>query len=89
MAQDPTRRAPDQERQGRLLDPDSHHDQDALQAAEILCTLQLRGREVLLDVHRGGLDQAAWPEYIGRRGGGRHRYDERKRQPRTPHLPTL
>jgi hypothetical protein len=42
-----------------------------------------------LDVDRGRLDQAAWPEYEGRHSGGRRRYDERKRQPRTPHLSTL
>ena len=61
-----------------------------LDAAKILGPVELKMCEVLFGLNRGGLDQAAArPEQVRRHSGGGHRDDERKRQPRTPHLPTL
>ena len=61
-----------------------------LEAAKILSPFELKGREVLCYVDRGGLDQAAaWPEQESRGSRGGHRHRDRKRQPRTPHHSTL
>jgi hypothetical protein len=89
-AEQAPRRAPDEHAQRAQLHTEGGEPEDALEAAVILCPVELKGREVLLGVDRGGLDQAAaWPEQESRGSRGGHRHRDRKWQPRTPHYSTL
>ena len=89
-AEQAPRRAPDEHPERADSNAQPGEPEHPLEAAKILGPFELKGREVLCYVDRGGLDQAAaWPEQESRGSRGGHRHRDRKRQPRTPHHSTL
>ena len=89
-AEQAPRRPPDEHPERAYSDAQPGEAEQPLEAAKILGPFELKGREVLCYVDRGGLDQAAaWPEHESGYSRGGHRHRDRKRQPRTPHHSTL